>query len=282
MARPLRIEYPGALYHVTTRGNRAGAIFVDIYDRQRWLAILARICTRFNLVVHAYCQMTNHYHLMVETVEGNLSQAMRQLNASYAQYFNHRHILTGHVVQGRYKAILVQKEAYLLELSRYIILNPVRAGMVEEPEDWPWSSYNAVLGRANCPAWLNIEWVLRHFGESTISALPAYQRFICEGIGASSPLEATRHQIVLGSADFVELHLQRLKVTSLTAIAKEQRRLAVQSLQQFESTSASRSEAMARAYFSTAYTMVAIGKHFNVSCQTVGRAVKRFEMENLL
>jgi len=138
MARPLRLEFAGALYHVTSRGDRREEIYSDDQDRQIWLDTLGRACDRFNWVVHAYCQMTNHYHLVVETVDGNLSRGMRQLNGQYTQGFNRRHNLVGHLFQGRYKAILVQKEAYLLELSRYVVLNPVRAGMVKRPEEWPW------------------------------------------------------------------------------------------------------------------------------------------------
>ena len=133
MARPLRLEFAGALYHVTSRGDRREDIYLDDGDRQDWLAVLAHVCERFNWVVHAYCQMTNHYHLLVETVDGNLSQGMRQLNGLYTQRFNRRHRQVGHLFQGRYKAILVQKEAHLLELSRYVVLNPVRAGMVALP-----------------------------------------------------------------------------------------------------------------------------------------------------
>lgn len=280
MTRPLRIEYPGALYHVMARGNREGVIFVDTVDRQRWLATLSLVCDRFNITVHAYCQMTTHYHLMMETVEGNLSQAMRQLNAIYAQRFNRRHTLAGHVLQGRYKAILVQKESYLLALSRYIVLNPVRAGMVAEPGDWYWSSYNASAGHIERPMWLNVEWMLGQFGPTPESALQAYQRFVQEGKGASNPLKATKHQAILGDAGFVERHAQRLKAESLTAVVKDQRRLAVKSLQEYESTSASRTEAMAKAYFSTAYTMVEIGRYFDVSCQTVSRAVRCFETQD--
>ena len=130
MARPLRLEYAGALYHVTSRGDRREYIYFCDDDRISWLKILDSVCERFNWVVHAYCQMTNHYHLLVETVEGNLSRGMRQFNGQYTQSFNRRHGIVGHLFQGRYKAIVVQKESYLLELTRYVILNPIRAGRV--------------------------------------------------------------------------------------------------------------------------------------------------------
>ncbi len=141
MARPLRLEYAGAPYHVTSRGDRREDIYFDDDDRIAWLKILDGVCGRFNWVVHAYCQMSNHYHLLVESVDGNLSRGMRQLNGQYTQGFNRRHGEVGHLFQGRYKAILVQKETYLLELTRYVVLNPIRAGMVSRLAHWPWSTY---------------------------------------------------------------------------------------------------------------------------------------------
>ncbi|MCI0667839.1 MAG: transposase [Methylococcaceae bacterium] len=143
MARPLRLEHAGALYHVTARGERREDIFFETEDRSAFLSIPGEVCGRFNRVVHACCQMTNHYHLLVETVDGNLWRGMRQLNGVYTQRFNRRHRLVGHLLQGRYKAILVQKDGYLLESTRYVVLNPVRAGMVGDPAEWPSSSYRA-------------------------------------------------------------------------------------------------------------------------------------------
>jgi len=140
MARPLRIELAGGIYHVTSRGDRREDIFLDEGDRLAWLDVFGAVCNRFNWVCHAWCQMTNHYHLVVETVEGNLSQGMRQLNGVYTQTFNRTHRRVGHVFQGRYRAVVVEKDAYLLELMRYVVLNPVRAGIVSDAADWPWSS----------------------------------------------------------------------------------------------------------------------------------------------
>lgn len=131
MVRPLRIEYPGAFYHVTARGDRREAIYSDDADRGLWLDTLAEVCARFRFAVHAYCLMGNHYHLLVETMHGRLSAGMRQLNGVYSQAYNRRHNLVGHVFQGRYTAILCEKDRYLKELARYIILNPVRAKLVD-------------------------------------------------------------------------------------------------------------------------------------------------------
>lgn len=135
---PLRIEFSGALYHVTSRGDGQKDIYLNDLDRREYLSVLSEVCKRFNWTVHAYCLMSNHYHLLLETPDGNLSQGMRQLNGVYTQRFNRNHKRVGHVFQGRYKAIIVQKDTCLLELARYIVLNPVRAGMVHAAKDWPW------------------------------------------------------------------------------------------------------------------------------------------------
>jgi REP element-mobilizing transposase RayT len=140
MARPLRIELAGGLYHVTARGDRRDAIYRDDVDRTARLAVLAEVCARFNWRCHAYCQMTNHDHVVVETAEGNLSKGMRQLNGVFTQPVTRRYGLVGHLVQDRLKGILVERDAYLLELARYAVLNPVRAGIVADAGDWAWSS----------------------------------------------------------------------------------------------------------------------------------------------
>jgi putative transposase len=145
MTRPLRLEFEGALYHITSRGDRRENIYENDEDRQGFLSLLARVCETHNWTCHAYCLMSNHYHLLVETPEANLSKGMRQLNGVYTQDFNRCNHCCGHVFGGRYKSILVDKDSYLLELTRYIVLNPVRAGMVQRAQDWPWSSFRATI-----------------------------------------------------------------------------------------------------------------------------------------
>jgi len=132
MARPLRVEYESALYHVMARGNRREPIYEEDTDREHFLELLGESCRRFNWICYAYCLMGNHYHLMIETPDANLSKGMRHLNGVYTQAFNRCHRRVGHVFQGRYKAILVEADSYLMELSRYVVLNPVRAGMVDQ------------------------------------------------------------------------------------------------------------------------------------------------------
>ena len=174
MSRPLRIELAGGLYHVTSRGDRREDIFYSDADRQVWLEILGQVCSRFNWVCHAWCQMSNHYHIVVETIEGNLSQGMRQLNGVYTQYINRTYQRVGHVFQGRFKGILVERDSYLLELSRYVVLNPVRAGMVTDTGDWPWGSYQAMIGSAAKPVWLETDWLLGQFGQHRATAIAGY------------------------------------------------------------------------------------------------------------
>lgn len=148
MSRPIRIEFSGAPYHVTSRGDRREAIYEEDADRERFLEVFGQVVEDFNWICHAYCLMTNHYHLVIESPCGNLSKGMRQVNGMFTQYSNRRHSRTGHLFQGRFKAIPVDGESYLLELARYVVLNPVRAGMVREAGDSAWSSYRAMVGAA--------------------------------------------------------------------------------------------------------------------------------------
>jgi REP element-mobilizing transposase RayT len=271
------MEYAGALYHVTSRGDRREDIYRDDEDREAWLAVLSQVCERFNWVVHAWCQMTNHYHVLVETVDGNLSRGMRQLNGVYTQRFNRRHGEVGHLYQGRYKAILVQKESYLLELTRYVVLNPLRAGMVEKLEEWPWSSYTAVIGINEAPEWLDTDWLLNQFGRNRSRAISAYRRFVMEGKGIPSPLKQTRHQLLLGDDNFVAQHKKEQKPESLRDVSKAQRRVFSLALDEYRQHYEKREEAMAKAYSSGSYTMKEIGDHFGVHGVTVGRAVRKYE-----
>src|SRR3990172_3746573 len=167
MARPLRIVFPGAIYHVTSRGNARAAIFKEDADRELFLEVLQQVVERFNWLCHAYCLMDNHYHLMIETPDGNLTGGMRQLNGVYTQRFNRRHRRVGHVFQGRFRAILVDRDSYLLELCRYVVLNPVRARMVKRVRDYRWSSYRACAGIGKAPAFLTCDWLWSQFGPHT-------------------------------------------------------------------------------------------------------------------
>ncbi|HJV00815.1 MAG TPA: transposase [Burkholderiaceae bacterium] len=171
----------GDLYHVTSRGDRLEDIYVDDGDRLLWLDLLGHTCARFHWSCHAWCQMSNHYHLVVETAEPNLSAGMRQLNGIFTQASNRKHRRCGHVFQGRYKAVLVDRNSYLLELARYVVLNPVRAGIVADAADWPWASYRAMTGAATAPAWLQTDWILSQFHPSRKLAIARYVDFVRAG-----------------------------------------------------------------------------------------------------
>jgi REP element-mobilizing transposase RayT len=280
MARPLRLELAGALYHVTARGNERRSIFLGDADADRaaFLKLLGATCERFNWLVHAYCLMTNHYHLLVETPDANLSKGMRHLNGVFTQYVNRTHSRVGHLLQGRFKAILVERESYLLELSRYVVLNPVRAGMVAAPGDWAWSSYRAVVGEVPAPGWLETDAVLRTFAEDRITAVAGYRRFVTEGIGAAGPWQALKGQIYLGSVPFVERMQARIDpARPLQEVPKRQRRALAKPLADYAAAYADRDRAMAEAYATGTFSMQAIAEHFGVSRMTVSRAVKRRE-----
>ncbi len=214
MSRPLRIEYAGAVYHVTSRGNEKKPVFKDEHDREKFLNTLQHVNKRYNWICHAYCLMTNHYHLLIETPEGNLSLGMRQLNGVYTQLFNKHHGRNGHLFQGRYKAILIQKDSHLLEVCRYVVLNPVRAGMVEAPEAWKWSSYFATAGKAKHHPCLTIDWVLGQFSGKRGKAENGYRQFVNWGIGQKTIWTAVRGQALLGEDEFVDTledHLRKHK-----------------------------------------------------------------------
>lgn len=276
MSRPLRLQFPGALYHVTSRGDHKCAIYQDRTDYVVWLTILGEICAQYNFVIHGYCQMTNHYHLIVETLDGNLSQGMQQLNGRYSQYYNRRHALVGHVFQGRFKAILVQREQYMMELARYVVLNPLRAGLVTTLDEWRWSNYLCFMGRQTIPAWLDTSTTLQTFSESGEQAINAYHRFVIAGIGQASPLAQTRHQLILGDDAFVSRFRHPAGREEQQAVVKQQRRALALPLEAYATRFPSRDAAMANAYYSNAYTMTHIARHFGVSEKTVSRAVKKY------
>ena len=205
MSRPLRLEFPGALYHVTSRGHERGPIFRNAADRRHFLNLLASVIPDQAWLLHSYCLMGNHYHLLLETARATLSRGMHALNARYSQHFNWQHGRAGHVFEGRFKAIIVQKQPHLLELHRYIVLNPVRAGLVRRPHDWPWSNYRATSGAIGPPPWLEVGATLSLFAAFGSGANGAYVRFVTDGaLRPGSPLERVRRQIYLGDRRFLE------------------------------------------------------------------------------
>ncbi len=275
MSRPLRLEFSGALYHVTSRGDRREDIYDDEEDRERFLEILSGVVADFNWVCHAYCLMDNHYHLLVATPDGNLSKGMRQLNGVYTQASNRRHGRSGHMFQGRYKAILVDEDAYLLEVARYVVLNPVRAGMVSEAGDWPWSSYRAMVGEVIRPAWLTVDGVLGQFGKRRATARANYARFVAEGRGLPPLWHQLNRQVFLGDDAFVLRARAALTGTDDDVnIPATQRRPPPPPLASFVARDGERDSAMAAAHRTGEYSYQQIAEAFGVHFTTVGRAVR--------
>ena len=206
MARPLRIEFPGAIYHVMSRGNERGLIVATTPTANGDSTGSSARVETYGWRLHAFVLMNNHEHLFVETPEANLSAGMQYLNGSYTSYFNRRHRRVGHLFQGRFKGHLVEEEGYFLEVSRYLHLNPVRARLVGQPEAWPWSSWAGYCRAGRAVPWVTYTRVLGEFGRDAAQARRAYARFVRAGVAAppASPFAAAVGGLVVGSQSFVE------------------------------------------------------------------------------
>jgi putative transposase len=276
MSRPLRVLYEGALYHVIVRGNNKQNIFLDDKDRRGFLDWLEDAVKMHNLVVHAYCLMDNHFHLLIETPDANLSTAMRDLNGNYTQWFHSRHGGVGHLFQGRYKAFIIEKEAYLLAVARYIVLNAVRAGLVVHPRNWKWCSYNATAGMANIPAWLNADWLLEAFDDDRSCAQKAYRQFVMHGIDAPNPYDELEHDLILGTPPFVHWIWDNHTAGSekLKEYPREQRIVGRPTLEEIFTegmTRAQRDSAIMFARVRCGYLVTEIASHVRLDRSTVGK-----------
>ncbi|MCF6209076.1 MAG: transposase [Gammaproteobacteria bacterium] len=275
MARPLRIEFPGALYHVTSRGDRQEAIFEDDEDRLVFLHTLAEVVGRFNWLCHAYCLMTNHYHLLVETPDGNLSKGMRHLNGVYTQATNRRHARSGHLFQGRFKGILVDKDSYLLELTRYVVLNPVRVGMVRQPGKWQWSSYRAMIGDTPAPTWLATDGILTQFAKRRSIAQRRYREFVQQGTKSEPIWSGLQQQIYLGDEKFVKRIQRKAGIHGdELSIPRTQRRAPAPTLAKIAAKHHDRNAAIAAAYSTGAYSYREIAEYYGLHLATVGRIIR--------
>jgi len=276
MARSLRIEYPGALYHVTSRGDRQEAIFEDDADRHKFLEVFANVVKQMQWVCYGYCLMDNHYHLIVATPDANLAKGMRQINGTYTQASNRRHNRVGHLFQGRYKSIVVDGDAYLLELARYVVLNPVRAGLVSSPGDWQWSSYGATVGSAMPVSWLNVNAVLEHFSNDSGIARREFSAYVQEGIKEKSIWQHLQRQIFLGEESFISRVQEKGQgKTTDPNIPGIQRRPPAQSLPDIAHQYPNRDEAILAAYATGDYSYAQIADYFKVHFTTVGRIIRK-------
>lgn len=276
MARPLRLEFEGAVYHLTGRGNARQNIFLDPMDFGIFLEILSQTISRYGWICHAYCLMDNHYHLLIETPKANLSLGMRHINGSYTQKFNRRHKRVGHVFQGRFKAILVEKGSHLLELSRYVVLNPVRARMVQKAEDWKWSSYSATGWGGRKAECLTEEWILSQFDKKKGEARRKYREFVRAGLKQSkdeAPWERLVGQIYFGSERFIQ-GLKGKRKKGQEEIPLSQRIPVKRTL--VELLKSGNDDEIVRAY-KEGYRLREIGRHLGIHYTTVSVRLKRGE-----
>lgn len=275
MARPLRLELPGGVYHVISRGNARETVYRDDRDRRRFLAILDQVADRMNLACHAYRLMGNHYHLVLETPDANLSHSLRHLNGLYAQYFNRRHDRVGHLFQGRFKSILVEKESYLLTLAKYVVLNPVRAGLVSRAEEWRWSSYRAQIGLAVAPEFLTVDTLLACFSTTNRArARSEFRRFVDTD---RDELEVEEASSILGSDAFVASQSSRVEARApITEIPRAQRfvgRPGLESIFEDFENRAARNQRILDAHVRYGYTMSAIAQHLGLHLATISRVI---------
>ena len=281
MTRPLRIEYPGAIYHITSRGDRQENIYQDDHDRELFLDILSWVIQRTHWLCHAYCLMDNHYHILIETQEANLSYGMRQLNGVYTQKYNKIHNVTGHLFQGRYKSIIVEKQSYLLELCRYIVLNPVRANMVKYPWQWAWSSYRATAGKTAKLDFLTSDWILLQFGNNRESAQKDYVSFILDGIGNDSLWEDLRGGIILGKDSFlvkIQGYIdEKEKIGEIPRIERYASRPSLSKIFNPAKNKITRNNKIYESCYHYGYTLTEIGNHLNLHYATVSKILKNRE-----
>jgi REP element-mobilizing transposase RayT len=268
---------PGGVYHVVSRGNERQDVFLDDGDRSRYLSTLRSITERLNIHCHTYCLMGNHYHLLLETPDANLSFAIRQLNGVYAQSFNRRHGRVGHLFQGRFTSRLVEKDSYLLVVSRYIVLNPVRAGLVPRPADWTWSSYRAHAGCVEPPPFLTVDWLLAHFDTTDRrKAQEAYREFVQEGLNHPKPVLDDRP--ILGRESFVASFRENLRhAAPLKDVPRVQRFAARPPLLRIFRACEGRRDRNARireAHDVHGYTMTEIASHLRLHLMTISRVVR--------
>ncbi len=279
MARPIRIEYKGALYHITSRGNARENIFIDDEDRTLFLDVLASVIERSNWLCHAWCLMDNHYHLLIETPEGNLSKGMRQLNGVYTQRSNRRRNRVGHLFQGRYKSIIVDKENYLLEVSRYVVLNPVRAKAVERPGEWKWSSYRETAGLPGPYPLSTTGWLLGQFDMDADKVRGKYAAFVAEGISGKAIWDELSGQCLLGDGNFVDRLKKHMdKLENVKEVPVRQRLIGRPGLEAIfhEGRNIPRIErnaAIEEAVTKYAYTQKEVGHHLNLHYSTVSRLI---------
>ncbi len=293
MARPLRVQFPGACYHVTSRGNERKSIYKSIKDREQFLSYLESAHERYGAIIHIYCLMTNHYHLVLETPRSNLSQILHHINGAYTTYFNVKRKRTGHLFQGRYKAILIEKDAYFQELSRYIHLNPIRAAVVERPSEYPWSSYPSYIGIRKYPEWLTTDTILGYFGEDRVRAMKDYRKFVEEAIGKemNNPLKEVFATVFLGNEEFIKnakdrwIGFKNADIRNLPALRDLSDRPSLERIEDIVSHTVGKEHpnykklCLYLSHQSGGYTLRKIGSFYGMRGSAVSQSTRRFKQK---
>ncbi len=277
MARPLRPEYAGAVYYISSVGNRGQSVFQNSADGNAWVEVLEGVCGRFDCRCFGYCLMSDGYHLVIETPKPNLSKAIRQLNGVYTQRSNRLHDTDGHVFRGRYKSIVVQREKYLLPLMAHIFLLPLRAGFVKHPNQFKWSSCRYLYGKDKVPGYVDLEW----FSEGFSSDTGNFDEFLEEN-HSRDVVSETRKQIYLGDDNFIELVQKKTsKASKSKDIPRYQVTKPVSSLiNGFARSGNSREEAIAKTYLTGDYTLREVADAVSVHYSVVSKIVSEYEQNS--
>ncbi len=257
MARPLRMQIPGAQYHLRSRGNSKQNVFLCDGDRWAFLRTFESVINKYDWLCHGYCLMTNHYHLLIETRKGNLAGGMKVLNGVYSQAFNRRHERTGHLFESRYRSRLVENEGYLLELCRYIVSNPVSAGLADHPSEWRWSSYRAICGDERQGSFLTTGWVLSQFSDVPDEGRDVFREFVQDGLGKDARDHGPRPFLGFDGEPY---HSEGPPLSALIDT---------------DSTRGERKSQMFAAVHTHKYSIKEVADHLGVHYTTVYRAIKR-------
>lgn len=269
------MQYKGAIYHITSRGNEKTPLFLCDDDRVYFLYLLSEVVMRYHFKVYAYCLMGNHYHLLVETPRANLSEGMRQLNGVYAQRFNRNRERVGHLFQGRFSAKLIRSDAYLLACSRYIVLNPVRSGIATHPRKWDWSSYMATAGLIEAPLFLDTDYILSYFSENKGAAILQYLLFIESGVANKSQLPEAKGGLLLGGRTFVSEIREKLKKDIPTEVTKRERHAARPDIEEIFSDH-DIDKGIYEAVYTHGYKLREVGEFLGMHYSVVSRAAKKY------
>jgi len=281
MVRPLRIQYPGATYHIMSRGNGKMTIFHEDEDYMKFLHFMERVFDKYNWICHAWCLMGNHYHLLIETPHANMVSGMKQLNQFYSQFYNWKCRRVGSVLQGRYKSLLVERESKFLENCRYIVNNPVEVGRVDHPSQWPWSSFRATRGLEKAPAFLETDFLLRHFDTCLNTAQKLYEDFVLAGVGKGSPLVEAKQQIFLGSEAFISRAMRHIngsdELNNVPIVQKFADRPSLEVIFNNARTTPRdvRDRLIQKAHDNLAYTQREIGEHLGLHPGYVSRIIRK-------